>query len=96
MEKFVYTLIWQSITIEITYWPLKWNTISKLEIRSIAPTDAPLPITNTGYKSDFFQPSSTPRSKADIIASVQSWLDEEAAKPAWQDFVEANKQGELF
>jgi len=52
----VHTCVWQEIEIELKYWPLKWTVISHLEIRSVSPEKAPLPITETGYKSHFFQP----------------------------------------
>ncbi len=38
------------------YTPLQWKTIAHLEIRSIKPERAPLPITETGYRSHFHQP----------------------------------------
>ena len=43
----VYRFTWQSIEIEATYTPRKWSIIAHLEIRSIAPAGAPLPITRT-------------------------------------------------
>jgi len=41
----VHTCVWQEIEIELKYWPLKWTVISHLEIRSVSPEKAPLPIT---------------------------------------------------
>lgn len=96
MDSSTYTLTWSGIDIEITYWPLKWNTISHVEIRSLSPDRAPLPITETGFKSHFFQPSATPLSEVEIITLVREWLDEEAQTTAWQQYVECSKQGELF
>lgn len=87
---------WQGILIEVVYYPLKWNITAHLEIRSIAPERAPLPITETGYKSHFHTPGTVEGQGGDVVAQVTAWLDAEAAKPAWRAYVEASRQGELF
>lgn len=92
----VHTFIWQEIEIELTYWPLKWNAISHLEIRSIKPERAPLPITETGYKSHFFQPESVEFIDGSLVETVIQELDERAKSKEWLDFVEASRQGDLF
>lgn len=92
----IYRFIWQGIEIEARYWPLKWNVVAHLEIRSIAPEGAPLPITSTGYRSHFHQPGTIEGHGGDVVAQVTAWLDEEAADREWQRYVEASRQGELF
>ena len=92
----VHTFIWQEIEIELTYWPLKWNAISHLEIRSIEPERAPLPITETGYKSHFFQPDSVEFVNGSLVETVEQLLDDEAKSKEWLDYVQASRQGELF
>lgn len=87
--------MWEGIEIEVRYWPRKW-TITHLEIQSIAPERAPLPITSTGYRSHFVQPGTVEASGGDVVAQVRAWLDEEAAKPEWREHVERGRQGELF
>ena len=96
MEARTYHIVWNDIEIEVTYWPLKWNTISHLEVRTIAPERAPLPITETGYRSHFFQPFDTSLSEIEVVAMVREWIEGEARKPEWKNAVEASRQGELF
>lgn len=96
MEPQTFRFTWEAIEIEATYTPRKWGVIDHLEIRSIAPERAPLPITATGYRSHFMQPGTIEAHGGDVVAQVRAWLDEEAAKPEWQAHVQANRQGELF
>jgi len=96
MAEQTFQFTWRSIEIEAIYEPLKWNTIAHLEICSIKPERAPLPITSTGYLSHFHQPGTIEENGKDVVAQVIAWLDEEAAKPEWQDYVEASRQGDLF
>ncbi|WBY08956.1 hypothetical protein PIB19_06045 [Sphingomonas sp. 7/4-4] len=91
-----YRFAWRGIEIEATYTPRKWGVIAHLEIRSITSERAPLPITETGYRSHFHQPGTIEAHGGDVMAQVTAWLDEEAAKPAWLAYVEASRQGDLF
>lgn len=91
-----YRLKWQGIEIEATYTPRKWGAIAHLQIRSIAPAGAPLPITSTGYRSHFHQPGIVEAHGGDVVAQVTAWLDEEATRRDWRAHVEAARQGELF
>ncbi|MEL7400613.1 MAG: hypothetical protein AAFN68_08585 [Pseudomonadota bacterium] len=92
MESVTTTLVWQSISVEVTYWPLKWSVISHLEIKA----SEPLPITDTGYRSRFFQPPAQPLTTDEVIAAIRSWLDSAARSPAWQKQFQNSRQGELF
>ena len=92
----VYHFKWQGIEIEATYTPRKWSIIAHLEIRSIAPAGAPLPITRTGYRSHFHECGTVEGHGGDVVAQVTAWLDEEATKPDWQAHIARNNQGELF
>lgn len=96
MEPQTYRFVWQGIGIEAVYTPYKWSIHSHLEIRSIAPARAPLPITSTGYRSHFHAPGTIEANGGDVVAYVIAWLDEEAATPAWRAHVDASRQGELF
>ena len=92
-----YRLTWQGIEIEATYWPSKWGgTIAHLEVRSIKPERAPLPITETGYRSHFHPCGTVEANGGDVAAQVMAWLDEEAASPEWRRCVEASRQLSLF
>lgn len=66
-----------------------------IEIESIAPKRAPLPITETGYRSHFM--------KAEDLAAlggarrfVESWLATTAKSKEWQRSQQAAAQGDLF
>lgn len=91
-----YHFIWQGIEIEATYTPRKWSVIAHLEIRSVTPEGAPLPITSTGYRSHFHPIGTIEAHGGDVMEQVVAWLDEEAAKPEWRALVERSRQGELF
>ena len=92
----VYCFTWQRVEIEATYTPRKFNAIAHLEIRSIAPEGAPLPITSTGYRSHFHPIGTVEAHGGDVVAQVTAWLDEEALRAEWQAHVNRSKQGELF
>lgn len=97
MEPQIHHFTWQGIEIEATYTPQKWGgVIAHLEIRSVKPERAPLPITSTGYRSHFHQPGTIEAHGGDVVAQVIAWLDEEAAKPEWRGHIDASRQGELF
>lgn len=78
------------------YTPRKWAVIVHLEIRSINPERAALPITATGYRSHFHECGTIEARGGDVVAQVTAWLDEEAASPEWQAHLARAKQGELF
>ena len=96
MEPQTFHLQWQGIDIEITFTARRWGVIDHLEIRSVRPERAPLPITGTGYRSHFMQPGTIDAHGGDVVAQVRAWLDEEAATPEWQKHVEASRQISLF
>jgi hypothetical protein len=87
---------WQGIEIEATYTPRKWGVIAHLEISSVAPAGAALPITSTGYRSHFHECGTVESHGGDVVAQVTAWLAEEAAKTEWQAHIARTKQGELF
>jgi hypothetical protein len=89
-------ITWQGIEIEAIYTPCKWGVIAHLEIRSINPPDAPLPISKTGYLSHFHPCGTVEANGGDVVAQVTAWLDEAAAKPEWLRHLETSRQGELF
>lgn len=91
-----YSFTWRGIGIEAIYTPLKWQTIAHLEVRSIAPVGAPLPITETGYRSHFHQPGTIEALGGDVVSQVIAWLDEEAQSPQWRKREEAARQLSLF
>lgn len=85
-------IIWQGIAIKISYCP-KWlvseilgdidgYNIAHLEITAIKPKRAPLPITETGYKSHFCQHADIEQ-HGGAIEFVTAWLDHEAKRLGW-------------
>lgn len=87
---------WEGIEIEATYCPVRWGVIAHIEIESIEPRRAPLPITETGYKSHFHPCGTVEANGGDVVAQIIAWLDEEAAQPHWRAYVAKSRQGELF
>lgn len=92
----IYRLTWRGIEIEARYQPLQWKTIAHLEIESVKPERAPLPVTETGYRSHFHQPGTIEAAGGDVAAHVIAWLDQEAESREWKAYVEASRQGVLF
>ena len=92
-----YRFQWEGIEIETTYVPRSWGgVIAHLEIESIQPPRAPLPITKTGYKSHYHPCGTVEANGGDVVAQIIAWLDEEAAKPEWRAYAARSRQGELF
>lgn len=92
----IYRFDWQGLEIQVTFTPRYFGVMEHLAIETIAPAQAPLPITGTGYRSHFMQPGTIAAHGGDVVAQVRAWLDEEAASPAWQAHVAATRQGSLF
>lgn len=94
---------WSGITIEISYTP-SWSAayrevygddLAHLEVRSIAPERAPLPITPTGYHS-LFLPRQVFEAEGGPVCYVQRWLATKANDPAWKESEHAARQLSLF
>lgn len=91
---------WNGIEIEI-----RWNPdylvyddqthMAHLEVMSVKPERAPLPITETGYKSHFIQVSAVDRYDSPE-AYVEAWLTHASYDPAWREAQAAKAQLSLF
>lgn len=66
-----------------------------LEILSLAPKKAPLPITETGYRSHFMPPLEL-MNAGGPVTFVTAWLEQEAKTKAWSKTATAKAQGDLF
>jgi hypothetical protein len=66
-----------------------------IEIESIVPKKAPLPITETGYRSHFVSPLELVNDGGPVTF-VTAWLDREAKGREWQKRQSARSQGDLF
>ncbi|MGB5077987.1 MAG: antirestriction protein ArdA [Sphingorhabdus sp.] len=72
------------------------SVIAHLEICRITPEGATLPITSTGYRSQFHECGTAEAHGGDVVAQVTAWLNEEATKPEWHAHLARTQQGELF
>lgn len=66
-----------------------------LEIESLKPKKAPLPITETGYRSHFLPPLEL-MNAGGPVTFVTAWLDTEAKGKGWSKAVNTKSQGDLF
>lgn len=98
----VYSILWTDpasgtdITIRITQ---TRNHLSAgqdhVEIESLKPKHAPLPVTETGYVSHFL-PALELVNAGGAVTFVTAWLEREARGKAWQTAVAKRAQGDLF
>jgi hypothetical protein len=72
-------IIWRGIQIEITFTPDSFGMVDHIELRSEG--RAPLPVTETGYRSHFMS-KGTVAEHGGAVAFVTAWLDHEAARTA--------------
>lgn len=102
-EKQIYAMEWDGIDIELTYCP-NWSeaynkhygeSLAHLECRAIYPHNAKLPITETGYRSNFLAVS-TIEGEGGPVEFLKAWLDEAAQSHEWQSHLEAQRQPMLF
>lgn len=66
-----------------------------LEIQSLRPKKAPLPITETGYRSHFI-PALELMNAGGPVTFVTAWIEHEAKGKAWTRAVSVKAQGDLF
>ncbi len=69
--------------------------MAHLEIKTINPDRAPLPFTETGYRSHFIHPVEIEH-EGGPEAYARAWLDYAAQSPEWIAKQEAAKQMSLF
>lgn len=75
-----HTITWRGVRVEITFTPDSFGMVDHIELRSEG--RAPLPVTETGYRSHFMS-KGTVAEHGDAVAFVTAWLDHEAAHAAW-------------
>jgi len=97
-----FTIDWQGIALLVTY-EADWLNMgahgrfatAHLQVQSVSPPRAPLPITETGYRSLF-----TDRERIEHhggpVEYVRLWIEDAAKSPAWQCHVSDTKQLSLF
>jgi hypothetical protein len=96
-----FRIVWHEIAIEVR-WEPNWLNLTAmgydsahLEIESIVPERAPLPITETGYRSHFTSPEAV-AAYGGPVAYVEAWLEMESQTPYWQRQATAARQFTLF
>ncbi len=85
---------WEGRTIRLSYYPLKWSVIDHLEIH--VENKEPLPITETGYYSQFIEPMDPLLTVEEIVETVRYHLEAAAKSRSWIEAEAARKQLSLF
>ena len=80
MEQNIIT--WRGVKIEITFTPEKFGMVDHIELR--AENKAPLPVTETGYRSHFMNRRAVAH-HGGAVAFVMAWLDHEAERTDWNN-----------
>lgn len=75
-----HTIVWQGVTVEITFTPAKFGMTDHIELRTADKT--PLPVTESGYRSHFM-PLGVVAEHGGAVAFVTAWLDYEAKRTNW-------------
>ncbi len=94
-------LLWQGVTIEVSY-EADWLSLKRLpdrtvhlSITAIMPKRAPLPFTETGYRSHFVHRDDVAEAGGPA-AYVSAWLDDAARSPEWLEHERTSRQLSLF
>lgn len=92
-----FTAYWSGIALRIAFEPnwLGGNITAHLDIHSVAPDRAPLPITETGYRSHFCAANEIDDAGGPV-AFVLAWLDAASLSPSWKAAEQARRQLSLF
>ena len=88
-------LVWREALIAIQYKPGDAFGYAHLELRVVAPKGMPIPVTNTGYRSEDIYPLLV-RNAGGVVGYVRRWLDREARDKAYLRALEAWRQLDLF
>lgn len=90
---------WRGIGLTINwveeYFALGDGSYAVAHLEILADGRAPLPVTETGYRSHFIQRELV-EAEGGPVAYALAWLDHEAAKPAWKQREAALRQLSLF
>ncbi len=95
-----FLVTWQGIYLMIRYEPAFLNmngpyAHAHLQIESLQPKRAPLPVTETGYRSHFTHAANV-EEQGGPVAYALAWLDEAASTSAWRHQTDAARQLSLF
>ena len=87
-------LVWEGRTIRLSYTPLRWGCIDHLEIR--VDGKEPIPLTDTGYYSQFIEPMDPVLTLGEIVEIVRYHLEVAAKSQNWIEAEAARRQLTLF
>lgn len=98
----VHALHWRGVDIEITF-ERDWLSIARehdlatahLTVTAIQPKRAPLPITETGYRSHFLHFEEVDQAGGPT-AYVETWLNDMARSREWLAYETVSRQLSLF
>ncbi|MEQ1934949.1 MAG: hypothetical protein ABL962_13910 [Fimbriimonadaceae bacterium] len=85
---------WEGRALRLSYTPRRWNMVDHVEIH--ASDGRLLPITKTGYRSQFFGPVEPTLDLQAVIENVRDQLDLAARKSEWCEAEEERQQLTLF
>jgi hypothetical protein len=89
-------LTWQGFTMTIRYDPASFADHAHIQLQVIAPErNAPLPVTETGYRSHFVRPEVV-EAAGGPTAYVRVWLEEASRSPSWRARLNQWRQLSLF
>lgn len=89
-------LVWRDVTCRVRHTPNYLSTgWSHIEITVVSPKKAPLPITETGYRSHFLDEELLKKVGGPVTFFVD-WIEREAATKAWAKTDFKWRQGDLF
>lgn len=76
-----HNITWRGIRIEVSFRPKAYGMVDHIELRTEG--NAPLPVTDTGYRSNHL-PLGTVADAGGAAAFVVAWLNHEAERAGWQ------------
>lgn len=98
----VHALHWRGVDTEITF-ERNWlqmprseeGRVAHLTVTARSPERAPLPITETGFRSHFLHPEKVAEAGGPV-AYVATWLDQMARSREWIAYEKSSRQLSLF
>ena len=84
---------WRGILIAVTF--ERQAHVDHIQIETLEPKRAPLPITETGYLSQFFSRAVIEKAGGPA-AYVRNWLDQSTAKKGWPEIEATVRQYSLL
>lgn len=89
-------LVWRGVMIEVRYASRHFGGyLAHIELESVEPARAPLPVTETGYRSLFLEAADVQCAGGPCDYALK-WLDEAAKEAGWVEYEAASRQMSLF